>query len=119
MIIGKIKWILVTQLILLLYSIGGIFSKLASQEPFMSIRFLAYYGIVLLLLMVYAIGWQQILKHLSLTTAYMNKAITIIWGIVWGILLFHENLTKGKLVGMAFIILGIYCYVGEQNEPES
>ena len=41
---------------------------------------------------IYAIGWQQVIKRMPLTTAYANKAVTLVWGLVWGLLLFHEQL---------------------------
>jgi hypothetical protein len=70
---------------LLLYSIGSVFSKLASQEDFLSLGFIFFYGLFLMVLFVYALLWQQILKRFPLTVAFANKAITILWGIVMGL----------------------------------
>ena len=39
---------------------------------------------MLLALVTYAAGWQQVIKHLPLTTAYANKAVTVVWGILAG-----------------------------------
>ena len=36
-------------------------------------------------LVAYAFGWQQVIKHLPLTTAYANKAVTVVWGILLGL----------------------------------
>lgn len=119
MINERTKWLLITQLMLLFYSMGGICSKMASNEKLFSIRFLIYYGILLLILFIYAIGWQQVIKHLPLTTAYANKAMTVVWGIVWGTLLFGERLTVGKIAGAALVITGVILFAGADHESES
>ncbi len=80
-----------------------------------------YYAAIILLLGFYAIGWQQIIKRLPLTTAYANKAVTVVWGIVWGFVFFHEAITVGKVVGAALVILGVVIYAkaddgGNQHE---
>ena len=56
------------------------------------------------LLGVYALGWQQVLRHIPLSAAYANKAVTVVWGCVWGLLLFREQLTPGKLAGGALVL---------------
>ena len=102
--------IIVLHLILILYSIGGIFSKSAAQAPLLSLEFCFDYGAVIATLFVYALVWQQIIKRMPLTIAFANKAITIIWGIIWGILFFNETVTLGKMIGAAMIMLGIVIY---------
>ena len=114
-----LKWILITQIMLMFYSTGGIFSKLASGEQFLSFKFCLYYGIVLLNLAAYAVGWQQVIRHLPLTTAYANKAITVVWGIVWGAVFFHEQITAGKIIGAILVIFGVVLYAGAENEAAS
>jgi len=65
---------------------------------------------MILILMIYALGWQQIIKHLPLSTAYANKAVTMIWGLIWGVLFFGEIVTVGKCIGIIMIILGIVVF---------
>ena len=113
------KWIIITHILLLCYSTEGIFSKLAAREYFLSIRFMMLYGIVLLVMAVYALGWQQIIKHLPLTSAYANKAATVVWGIVWGVLVFHEEVTAGKVIGAVLVILGVALYAGADYDAQS
>ncbi|MBO5567492.1 MAG: transporter [Clostridia bacterium] len=93
--------------LLLLYSFSGVFSKLAANTQFPGFRFFAYYGAGLLILFLYAIGWQQVIKWMPLSSAFANKAVTTIWGTVWGVLLFSEKVTLGKAVGILMIIGGI------------
>ena len=60
--------------------------------------------------------WQQILKRMPLTVAYANKPVTLIWGIIWGALIFGEKITVNMLIGAAVIFAGIYLVTGETEE---
>lgn len=94
----------------MLYSTGGIVSKLAAGQPFMSLPFIALYGLEILILGFYAIGWQQFIKRMPLSVAYANKAATVIWGCIWGVLIFHEHLTPGKIIGGLLVLAGVALY---------
>lgn len=104
------------HLLLMVYSMSGIFSKLAAGQPFLSFRFCLYYGVIIALLGVYAIGWQQIIKRMPLTLAFANKAVTTVWGLVWGLLFFQEQVTAGKLAGIALIVAGIAVFSTADKE---
>ena len=108
------------HLMLMIYSMSGICSKMASQQDFLSFKFCLFYAIIIFLLGFYAIGWQQIIKRLPLTTAFANKAVTVVWGIIWGAVFFHESITVGKVIGAALVIVGVVIYAradeGEVNE---
>mgnify|MGYP005754685403 FL=1 len=103
---------------LMIYSVSGICSKMAGQYPFLSLEFCFFYGIIILLLGFYAIGWQQIIKRLPLSIAFANKAVTVVWGTVWGVLFFEETLSVGRLVGAAMVIAGVVLYAGSDREGE-
>ncbi len=107
---GKLKVLFLLHLMLMIYSMSGICSKKAAGVPFLSPMFCVYYGLIILLLGFYAIGWQQIIKRLPLTTAFANKAVTVVWGIVWGVLFFHEAVTPGKLLGALLVVIGVVMY---------
>ena len=47
---------------------------------------------------------------MPLTTAFANKAITVVWGIIWGLIFFQERITAGKLLGAALVIAGVALY---------
>ena len=68
------------HVLLLFYSLSGIFSKNAAYQPVLSIPFFLLYGGMLAVLFIYAIGWQQIIKRLPLTVAFANKAVTVVLG---------------------------------------
>ena len=112
----KIKSFVALHAVLMVYSLSGICSKLAAEERFMSKSFIVLYGMLIVLLGIYAVCWQQILKWIPLTTAFSNKAVTVIWGLVWGVLFFHEHVTMGKVVGILLVAFGIVVYALSDKE---
>lgn len=112
----KVEWIFILHIFLMISSFFSISSKLAAQEPFLSGKFIIYYSVVLLNLGVYAIVWQQLIKRMSLVTAYANKAVGVIWGLVWAKIFFKENITVNRVIGVAIIIIGIILVVTDQEE---
>ena len=115
----KIRTILLLHIMLTIYSMSGICSKKAAGVPFLSKEFCIYYAVIIALLGFYAIGWQQIIKRLPLTTAFANKAVTVVWGIIWGVLFFHESVTIGKVIGAIFVILGVVLYSYADKEESN
>lgn len=104
------------HVLLLFYSLSGIFSKNAAYQPFLSVPFVLLYGGMLAVLFIYAIGWQQIIKRLPLTAAFANKAITVVWGMVWGVLFFGEQINIQMIIGAALVIAGIVWYSIEDGK---
>jgi len=104
------KGIVILNIVLALYSFLGVFSKKAGLEKFLSGRFFLFYSVVLFGLLIYAIVWQQVLKKVPLIMAYANKAVTVVWGIIWGKLFFGENVSIGKIIGAAIVVIGIIIY---------
>ena len=116
---SKFKYILILHLFLAGYSLTGVASKFAGGEEFLSSKFIVYYGIVLFGLFLYALGWQQIIKRMPLITAYANRGVTVIWGIIWGYFIFSEEITVRKLIGAAVIVAGIVLIVTEDAKQET
>ena len=106
------------HILLFVYSLSGLFSKNASMQPFLSFEFCALYAGMLIVLAIYAIGWQQILKRLPLTLAFANKAITVVWGIVLGALVFGETITWPMIVGAVLVIAGVVLFSIADNEDK-
>lgn len=117
---GRPRVLLALHLLLMLFSFSGVLSKMASQHALMNGEFILCYGGMICVLGVYAVGWQQVIKRLPLTTAYANRAVTVIWGIVWGALLFQEDLAWQKIVGAVVVLLGVVMFAtakdGESDE---
>lgn len=104
-------WALVAlHILLFVYSFSGFFSKNAARQPFMSFEFCAFYAGMLAIMVIYAVGWQQILKHLPLTLAFANKAVTVVWGIVWGAVFFGEAITWPMILGAAIVMAGLVLF---------
>lgn len=114
----KTKWkdILMLQAVFLVYSIYSVVAKFASSKETFSLDFILIFGIGVLILGVYAILWQQVIKRFELSVAYANKAITLLWAIVWGILIFNEKITFGKVAGIILVMAGIFILNGGKEE---
>ena len=105
------KYMIILHILLGVYSLTGVASKFAAGEEFMSFKFILFYGLSLFGLFIYAFVWQQIIKHMPLITAYANKGVTVIWGILWGYFIFSEEITIRKIIGAVIIIAGIVLIV--------
>ena len=116
--VRKIKWkdILMLQAVFLIYSIYSVVAKFASMKEKFSMEFILIFGVGVCILGVYALVWQQVIKRFELSIAYANKAITLVWAIVWGLLLFKEELTPGKIAGIILVMIGIFVLNGGQEE---
>ncbi len=103
----KIKSLLILHLALLVFSASMIFSKYCSMQPFLSFRYILFFGLQVFCLGIFAIVWQMVLKQIPLSIAYANKGITIVWGMLIGYFLFQEKITLMNVIGVLIIIAGI------------
>ncbi|WP_130838555.1 transporter [Lachnoclostridium sp. Marseille-P6806] len=110
----RIRWkkLLGLQAIVMLFSLTSVAAKFASGQRMFSPVFFLFYGLELVLLAVYALLWQQAIKHFDISVAYANKAMTVLWGFLWGGLIFHDRVTPGKLAGGALVVLGVIVLNG-------
>lgn len=117
---SEVKALVALHVLLAVYSLSSVCAKLASGFEFMSFGFIGCYAVMIALLGVYAVGWQQIIKRLPLTYAYANKAVTVLWGIVWGVLLFREQVSALKLLGAAVVLAGVVLFsLAEKDDAGS
>jgi len=114
----NLKALFILHLLMMVYSLSGVCSKMAAASTFLSLEFCIWYLFIFLLLGLYAVVWQQIIKRMPLTKAYANRAIAVVWGIIWGLLFFKESITTGKIAGAVLIIAGIvmFAYSGERKK---
>ena len=115
---SKIKIFLILHLFLAVYSLTSVAAKIAGESDLLSFKFILFYALVLLGLFLYAIGWQQLIKRMPLITAYANRGVTVIWGIVWGYLIFTEEITVWKILGAVIIVAGIALIVTADAKEE-
>ena len=101
-----LKNIFLLQLIIMVYTLSTVAAKFASEKEFLSFEFILCYGIEILILGIYAILWQQIIKRFDLSIAYANRAVGLLWSIVWAILFFNEVVTIKNVIGVVIVIIG-------------
>lgn len=99
----------------MVYSFGSILSKLAGRQPFLSLQFLLLYGGLLCMLFLYALLWQQVLKSFPLTVAFASKSVVIPLGMLWGWLVFGEEITWRMMVGVGIIMIGVCIVVSDHG----
>ena len=101
-----IKNIVMLQLVIIIYTFSTVVAKFASQNEFFSMKFILFYGLEILILAIYAILWQQIIKKFQISIAYANRAMSLLWAIVWALVFFHEEVTIKNIIGVIIVIIG-------------
>ena len=97
-------------LIFLFGAFSGVFSKFASQYEAMSFPYMAFLTASVLVLGVYAILWQQIIKRMPVSDAYMLRGMTGFIGLALAYIIFSEPITMCNVIGTAVTIFGIVLY---------
>ena len=103
---AKIKDIFILQLVIAIYTLSTVFAKFASGQEFLSFKFILFYGIEMVILGLYAIIWQQLIKKFDISVAYANKAMGLLWSIIWAILIFNDTITVKNIIGVIIVIVG-------------
>ena len=103
----SLRWFIILHISLVINSLAGVASKMAGRSTFLSMRFFVFYGLVLLITFVFALVWQQVLAHMTLTFAFTNKPITVIYSLIWGAFFFGEKITLRMVIGALVILAGI------------
>lgn len=100
--------------VVLLYSLSTIFMKLAAGSVFLSLPFFAYFLVGVLLLFVYALLWQGILKKFPLFTAYSARALAILYSLLAGAIFFGEQIGIKALLASLLVMLGIVLVASDE-----
>lgn len=110
---------LLLQISFLIYSCSSVVAKFASKNEVMSFRFILFYGLEVMILGIYALLWQQVIKRFELSVAYANKAVTLLWALLWSVILFHETLKWNQVLGVLIVIAGIVVLnLHKKNDKE-
>ena len=80
---------------------------MAALQPTGSWSYLLWFCEAVLIIGVYAILWQQVLRRIELSTAYMFKGSTLIFTMLFAALIFGEAITIPNIIGSFIIIFGI------------
>ncbi len=102
----KLKNILLLQGVVVVYTISGVMSKNASASKGDSVRFLFFFGMEFVILGIYALLWQQIIKRFELSVAYANRSMSVLWSMVWAVVLFHDSITLHNIIGVLLVTAG-------------
>ena len=119
-ILEKVSWIkiLLLQLVVGIYSVNTVIAKLVSGQKVFSPAFIGLLFLEVCVLGVYALLWQQLIKHFELSVAYANKAMGLIWSLIWSIVLFREGVKWNQLLGIVLVMIGIICMNGDEKTTE-
>lgn len=91
----------------MLYACVGICTKMAALQAPMSWPYLLWFCGAVAIIGIYAILWQQVLRRIELSTAYMFKGTTLIFTMLIAALLFGETITIPNIIGSVIIVTGI------------
>lgn len=97
----------------LLYACVTLFTKFAAQQEFLSMPYCLGLAGAIGVMGTYAICWQQVLKRIDLSTAYMFKGTSLIFIMLLAYVLFGERITPNNIIGACVVIIGIALYAKE------
>ena len=100
-------WIML-EAVFLLYSMTSVLSKFASASEPLSMKFILFYVLIVGILGVYALLWQQVIKNFELSVAYANKAVCLAWALVWSLVIFHDRIRISHVIGIIVVMAGIF-----------
>ena len=94
----------------LIYACTSICTKMASRQEMLSWPYLFWIAGAIGVMGVYALLWQQILARMPISTAYMFKGTSLIFVLLFSVLLFGEAVTLNNVIGAVIIIIGIILF---------
>jgi drug/metabolite transporter (DMT)-like permease len=94
----------------ILYACVSIFTKYASQSEFMSWGYVWAVVGAISVMGLYAVLWQQVLKCIELSLAYMFKGTSIVFVMLLAHMIFDEQITWNNIIGAIIITFGIVLY---------
>ena len=113
----KTKRLCILHINILIFSFTGIFSKLTANSigahGIFSIHTALFAALILINCGIYALFWQQNLKHFDVNLAYAHRSVYNIWSLLWSVLIFSEIITIGNILGTILIIAGIWVKQSE------
>ena len=109
---SKIKDYIQLHLNILLFSLTSVFSKAAyvqyNKHGLSSPMLYLFMFLMVANCGIYAITWQQVIKKFSLSTAYANKSVYLLWSQIWAVIIFHENLSIQNIIGILVVLIGVW-----------
>lgn len=101
-----LKNILLLQAIIIIYTVSSVMAKLASGSKDDLMRMFLFLGMEFVILAIYAVLWQQMIKRFDLSVAYANRSMAILWSMIWAVLFFHDEISVRNVLGVLIVLLG-------------
>lgn len=103
-----LKSFFILHLAIFIYGIVTVFAKKAASRSFFSEGFLLFFTLEILSMALYALLWQQAIKNIDLSVAYISKALSLIWAFFFGIFIFNDEISIKKIIGLILILAGVF-----------
>lgn len=98
--------IILLQVVVIIYTLTSIVGRKAAGSELLSLEFILFYGLDIVILGIYAICWQQMIKKFDLSVAYANRAMAILWTAVWARFIFRDTIGIKQLIGILVVMIG-------------
>lgn len=112
------KNILFAIFIYTIFPLSSVIMKIASEQENLITKIMLF-GLAIGVLGVFSILWQKLLKNLDLVKAYIFKSTTIIWNVIYGVLLFKEKISINMVLGMIITTIGVIITVLAENKENN
>lgn len=112
----KLKNIALLQGVIIIYTISSVMSKKASASSGDVLRFLFFFWLEFVILGIYALLWQQMIKRFELSVAYANRSMAVFWSMIWAVVFFHDKITVQNVIGVLLVIIGNIIINSDQGE---
>lgn len=93
-----------------IYACTSICTKMASLQEMMSWPYLLWIAGAIGVMGVYAVLWQQVIKRMPISMAFIFKGTSLIFVLLISALLFGEAITLNNVIGSVIIIAGIVLF---------
>ena len=108
---------LLLQLSVFVYSFSMVAARLASRNDFLTSGYILFFGLEIVILGIYAVLWQQVIKRFDLSVAYINKSVTLLWSMLWNYLIFSQGIALRKVLGVLIVMAGVvFMNLGEGRD---
>lgn len=118
----KIRNYLLLHLSILIFSFTGVFAKAAANMyndgGFANPRLYLFVFLMLLVCVVYAFVWQIVIKQFDLHIGYANRSVYLIWGQLWAVLIYGEQLNLKNIMGLVIVMVGVIIVTLNTNYEE-
>ena len=100
----------------IVYSLSTVAANCASKYDFLSLGWIGFFALDFLALAIYALIWQQVIKKFQLSVAYANKAITLMWSMLWNFIIFSNGITPKNVIAVLIVVAGVIVMNSSDKE---